>query len=125
MSPSTPSQEKRTFTRVTFDADAILRQNATEWKTQVVDLSFKGVMIKDKAPLSLHRDKPAEIIIRLDNETRISMEVFWVHDDDDHCGFRCSHIDLESMAHLRRLVELNMANQELLEREMSQLIGKT
>jgi hypothetical protein len=50
------------------------------------------------------------------------MEVRLTHDDHGHLGFVCEHIDLESIAHLRRLVELNLADHNELERELAALI---
>ncbi|VAX04921.1 hypothetical protein MNBD_GAMMA20-584, partial [hydrothermal vent metagenome] len=43
------------------------------------------------------------------------------HSENDHIGFRCEHIDLESISHLRRLVELNLGDAKLLDRELSAL----
>lgn len=36
-------------------------------------------------------------------------------------GFQCNRIDLESMSQLKRLVELNLGNEALLERELTEL----
>jgi len=40
---------------------------------------------------------------------------------DDMMGIVCEHIDVDSMTHLRRLVELNMGDTSLLERELHAL----
>ena len=45
-----------------------------------------------------------------------------------HChgrlaGLVCTSIDLDSITHLRRLVELNLGDPDLLDRELSALIG--
>jgi len=42
--------------------------------------------------------------------------------EPERIGFACTHIDIDSAAHLRRLVELNLGNPELLARELSALI---
>jgi hypothetical protein len=44
------------------------------------------------------------------------------HLENTHVGLRCESIDLDSMAHLRRLLELNSGDPELVERELSALI---
>jgi hypothetical protein len=36
-------------------------------------------------------------------------------------GLHCRHIDIESLAHLRRLIELNLGDPALLERELAAL----
>ena len=40
-----------------------------------------------------------------------------------YAGLRCLAIDLDSVTHLRRFVELNLGNPELLERELSALLS--
>ena len=42
-------------------------------------------------------------------------------EQNDELGLRCVDIDLDSITHLRRLVELNLGETELLERELSAL----
>jgi hypothetical protein len=49
------------------------------------------------------------------------MDVSVAHVEDQHIGFRCEHIDLDSITHLRRLVELNVGDTDILYRELSAL----
>ncbi|MOA67711.1 Cyclic diguanosine monophosphate-binding protein [compost metagenome] len=44
------------------------------------------------------------------------------HDNDGHLGFACLHIDLESITYLRRLIELNLGDEDELQRELGSLI---
>ena len=39
----------------------------------------------------------------------------------DLVGMVCRHIDVDSISHLRRLVELNLGDEALLERELAAL----
>ncbi len=36
--------------------------------------------------------------------------------------FRCEHIDIDSITHLKRLIELNLGDEALLHRELAHLI---
>ena len=38
--------EKRHFSRVPFDADVLLTKDGKEWRSQLIDISLKGVLIK-------------------------------------------------------------------------------
>jgi hypothetical protein len=38
-------------------------------------------------------------------------------------GLRCDRLDVDSMSHLRRLVELNLGDPALLERDLQSLIA--
>jgi hypothetical protein len=49
------------------------------------------------------------------------METIVVHSQQDSLGLRCEKIDIESASHLRRLLELNMGDAELLSRELDEL----
>jgi hypothetical protein len=46
------------------------------------------------------------------------------HLEGQHIGIECQDIDLASLTHLRRLVELNTGDSELMDRELSHLFGK-
>lgn len=52
----------------------------------------------------------------------IRMDASAVHIDDGMINFICEHIDLDSITHLKRLVELNLGDPELLHRELSALL---
>ena len=49
------------------------------------------------------------------------MDVEIAHRENDELGLNCKDIDVDSITHLRRLVELNLGDPELLERELSAL----
>jgi hypothetical protein len=44
-----------------------------------------------------------------------------MRDEQELLGFVCQYIDLDSISHLRRLVELNLGDGSLLERELAAL----
>lgn len=50
------------------------------------------------------------------------MTVSLAHEKGRQLGFYCEEIDLDSITHLRRLIELNLGSSELLERELSALV---
>ena len=46
-----------------------------------------------------------------------------MHVDGANVGLRCDNIDLDSITHLRRLVELNVGDHNILERDLASLIN--
>lgn len=50
------------------------------------------------------------------------MQVELTHEAKGQLGFVCTNIDLDSIKHLRRLIELNLGDQEELERELGALL---
>jgi len=115
--------EQRRFSRITFDADVQLVDAKGSWRSQLIDLSLKGALIA--APQDWTGQPGEHFLLELaldnDKDVVIRMEVSVSHTENDHVGFRCEHIDLDSITHLRRLVELNLGNTELLDRELSAL----
>lgn len=60
--------------------------------------------------------------IHLSDDVDIQMDVHLAHEDQGQLGFVCRHIGLESIQRLRRLIELNLADEAELERELGALI---
>lgn len=114
------SSERRHFTRVAFDASATVNRGLHRWETTVIDLSLKGILV-NKDDKCTNVEDIDSVSIKLNDEVHIDMDVDWVHTTDHHVGYLCTNIDLESITHLRRLVELNIGDSDLLERELSQL----
>jgi len=117
------TSENRRFQRIRFDAACELHCQDHVWSTEVLDISLKGVLLQRPEGLKVPLSKPCEVIIHLnEEETAIVMAVELKHVEDYRLGFMCRYIDLESATHLKRLVELNLGDQAMLEREFSRLI---
>ncbi|HTN32463.1 MAG TPA: PilZ domain-containing protein [Marinobacter sp.] len=119
------SSEKRRFQRIHFDAPCELHYQESVWTTEVLDISLKGVLVKRPEAWDVPLKQPCEVVIHLNgNNAGIVMAVELRHIEAHRLGFTCKYIDLESIGHLRRLVELNLADQLMLERELSRMIGE-
>ena len=114
--------DRRRFRRIAFDAKTELRQNGQEWSVQLVDLSLKGLLVQRPTPWRGNGAEAFEVDIHLDAKTDVQMQVRLTHNDHGQLGFVCEHIDLDSISHLRRLIELNLGDQEELERELGALL---
>lgn len=119
MSDNAP--ERRRFSRVLFDAWAELQQGEKFWQAAVVDVSLKGLLVREPMGWQIDPAKPVHAAIRLDAGTGIQMTVLARHAADGLIGFECRHIDIDSISNLRRLVELNLGDAEVLERELGAL----
>ena len=115
--------DRRRFRRIAFDAKTELKQNGQQWPVQLVDLSLKGLLVQKPAPWLGKGDEPFDVDIHLDAQTDVSMQVRLTHDDQGQLGFVCEHIDLDSISHLRRLIELNLGDEEELHRELGELLN--
>lgn len=114
-------EEQRRFTRIAFDAAAALSCGTHTWHSELLDLSLKGALIRRPADWNGTDGDLCRLILTLDDGTRIAMDVSIARADDEHIGLACHDIDLDSITHLRRLVELNLGDAGLLERELMAL----
>jgi hypothetical protein len=122
MSSEKSRQEQRHFTRILIDSAVRLVSAEGGWDSTLIDISLKGALIKTPA---MWRAKIGDrLLMELalnDGETIIRMEVSVAHMEEGHVGLRCEHIDIDSISHLRRLVELNVGDPEVLFRELGEL----
>ena len=118
-------KDRRKYSRIHFDAVCKLHQGDEEWNTHLLDISLKGILITRPEPFDNLSSKPFEATIHLPDSTEtITMSLQFSHDNGTQLGFECDHIDLDSITHLKRLVELNLGDAELLNRELAALTHK-
>src|SRR5690606_6269068 len=109
--------ERRRFSRVDFDAVVELTQGAQTWTAKLVDISLKGLLLTQSGTLPLPKDQSIQVKIVLSDQTPITMDAEIVHQSATQLGLACSLIDLDSISHLRRLIELNLGDPAAAERE--------
>jgi hypothetical protein len=119
------SKEQRHFTRIPFNATATITDSETGHKfmAELIDISLKGALINK--PDDWHNNTKNHYSINLHlagNEVQINLDVIAVHHEKNRIGFKTEHMDLDSATHLHRLVELNLGDESLLERELTELI---
>lgn len=115
-------EERRQFARIHFDAQAQLSTVDTRLDVQLLDISLQGALVRLPAGLRPEPGEPCLLALRLGDVT-IKMAAELAHVKGDHAGLQCRSIDLESISHLRRLVEVNLGRRELLERELRALVA--
>lgn len=114
--------ERRRFSRILFNSEAHLTLPSGDLDVAVIDLSLKGAMVRPETPAYIQMGTPGTLKLRLDElGAVIRMDVTIVHHKGEEYGLACREIDLDSMTHLRRLVELNLGDENLLNREIQAL----
>lgn len=121
----TATDERRHYARIAFHCPAQLVFSAGKLDVVVLDISIKGALIRLPANAALPNGALCQLHVELDAVgEQISMEARVTHLKDGNAGLRCQVIDLDSITHLRRLVELNLGDPQLLERELSALVAE-
>lgn len=114
--------ERRPFSRIHFNAPAELNQGALNVDAEVLDISLKGALLAVPDNTAFDVSTSLSLNIRLNDNVDIAMEGRIAHREPGRIGVACETIDLESIQHLRRLVELNVGDPAVMERELSELI---
>lgn len=112
---------QRQFSRIPFDVAATLRGSQQQWDTCLIDISLHGALIKVPADFQCTTDEAFQLSVHLEGGPDITMEVSAAHHEHEQLGLRCRDIDVDSITCLRRLVEMNLGDPQLLERELSAL----
>ena len=116
-------KERRHFFRVGYSSQVKLIQGENIWETTLLDVSLQGaLMLKPE-----HWPETANglffMSFKLDeSDIELTMEVQPTHLDETRLGVYCHHIDIDSASHLRRLIELNAGDPDLLKRELAHLL---
>ncbi|MFC5697896.1 PilZ domain-containing protein [Pseudomonas sp. GCM10022186] len=118
---SETANERRRFHRINFDAATEVAQGDQCWAVELHDVSLKGLLVIRPAGWAGDPARPFNACIRLSDEIQVRMEVDLARAEGNQLGFICRHIDLDSISHLRRLVELNLGDETLLERDLTAL----
>ena len=114
--------ERRQFSRIFFDVNATLTQEDKVWSTKLHDLSLNGALVELPQTFAPSQ-APIQLSFTLEgSEVEVTMETQIIHQRDGQLGLECLHIDIDSISHLRRMLELNLGDASLLDRELKMFI---
>ncbi|MFB0981353.1 MAG: PilZ domain-containing protein [Alteromonadaceae bacterium] len=115
-------ENRRQFTRVLFSINAILEIEHNNYPVTLHDISLNGALVTMPNADSPLKGKLGLLHFDLVNgESIVEMHVAVVHQINDEVGLQCNAIDIDSVTHLKRLVELNLGDESQLHKEISQL----
>lgn len=112
------NNDSRHFHRILYTETATLSCEEKIWDCQITDLSLKGCLLDFQSPWEEDLEKLYTLNLHLSEEAQIKMELVPMHIVGNKVGFKCAHIDIDSISELRRLVELNLGSSALLERDL-------
>ncbi len=123
MSPNKNDTERRRFTRVPFAARVILSNNKGIWHGDLVDISLRGLLMLRPGNWDDTVDSECRVEIALERGgPSISVNGRIAHIDEQLFGLCFQKMDVQSAARLRKLIALNLGDEQLLERELAELI---
>lgn len=121
MNHSQLNEERRNYSRVPFQAEVLMQSGDEEWSCNLLDISLRGMLVEPPANLDVDTNNPCAVALFLGEEASIHARVKITHAGNGLWGLQWKHIDINSLKHLRRLLELNLNDPSLLGRELSEL----
>lgn len=118
------STDRRLFLRSVFHAPVRLRLGENESWAYLQDVSLKGALVEVKNGWSGQVGQSCRLRLELAPLVNILMEATVAHIEGHNVGLRCERLDLDSMTHLRQLVEHNADDPALLERDLATLVAQ-
>lgn len=116
--------QRRLYSRIPFRTTATFAAGGIAVDCELCDLSLKGALVKPDSMPPPPIGEPCELELRLDDgETVIHMGASVAHAEQGRVGIVCREIDVDSLTHLRRLLELNLGDSEALHAELSALLS--
>ncbi|MDX2472031.1 MAG: PilZ domain-containing protein [SAR324 cluster bacterium] len=113
------NDERRNYSRVKFDAELAIIFGDHELTSRLLDISLKGALVELEGAASVDKGTHCKIQIKLNgNNLVMDFEGEAVFVKDSHVGFEFVNIELESLTHLRRLVELNVGDSDKVKNEL-------
>lgn len=120
-----PSSGLRHFSRILFDAEVLLHLSDRTINVQLIDIALKGALVKTATSEPLVLEEKCRLEMPLtDGGDGVMMAGRIVHLEGRHVGIECQDIDVTSLTRLRRLIELNVGDADLMKRELLHLFGK-
>ncbi|MBL8480318.1 MAG: PilZ domain-containing protein [Sterolibacteriaceae bacterium] len=118
----TKATERRNFWRAAFHSPVRLTTERGTFSAQLLDISLKGALLETHSAWQGSPGEECRLSLELAPGTVIAMDAEVMHVEGRQLGLRCRTIDVDSITHLRRLVELNSGDAALLDREFAALI---
>lgn len=117
------ADERRHNRRLPFATSCRLTLGQQALPAQLIDISMNGALVQVDAAVA-NPEGPATLHLQLDEAGAVTIDIQTeiAFARDGKLGLRRKSIDLESMTHLRRMLELNLGSAELMERELSEMV---
>ena len=115
--------DTRHFNRINFDCFVEFHGAECQHICELIDISMNGALIAACTGATPGPGTPCKLIISLDEdkEIQIIMEGKVAHKIENRVGIHCESIDLDSITNLRNLIEYNLDDPDLIDRDLEAL----
>jgi PilZ domain len=113
------ARNQRHFSRVPFDTPVRMISAHGSTAVRLLNISLKGALVSQPPGWVIEPGTLLALELTLVDNEHIRVNVKVAHAEHGHVGLFWDHIDLDSMTHLRRLVQLNLGDAAQLDRELA------
>ncbi|MGB1881152.1 MAG: PilZ domain-containing protein [Gammaproteobacteria bacterium] len=115
--------EQRHFHRVPFDGLVEFQSGLSTQMAELLDISLHGALIANFTGTRPQAGNRCRLSLALDDDGTacIVMEGIVAHVHGTRVGVECTSIDVDSITHLRRLLEMNLGDASLINRDLRAL----
>ena len=111
--------ENRHFSRVGFEAETWLETSGKRFDVHLHDLSLKGALVSFDGQFPLAEGEICPLHIKLSgSDIVLSFQSRLLHIDGQNLGFKFEILDIESLTHLRSIMEANIGDTAIIDREL-------
>ncbi len=115
--------DRRNFSRVKFLTNAQIDFNNTTYPVNVIDIALNGALLHSEINIPLALKSVCELKVNLaQSDIVLDFVAEVVHREQNNLGVKFIRKDIDTMIHLRRLLELNVGDYERISKELSFLI---
>ena len=109
----------RRFRRIPFEAIVTIKTEQEVFTGELLDVALKGALVETGPlpELSLGSECGLKITIPA-SPIKLNFRAKLIHKEDNHSGFLFTSEDLDTLTHLRKLIELNTGDVEATRSEL-------
>ena len=112
-------EERRNYSRVKFDAEIALLIGEDSHPAHLADISLNGALIQFDGASPIQVEEKCRLQINLNaSELVLTIDSKAVFSKDDQVGLQFLEIEIDSLTHLRRLLELNVGDPDKVKNEL-------
>lgn len=115
----------RRFRRVPFEAVVSMNLKQDSFSGELLDVALKGAMVGTEEPLGIPLGTQCDLCISIpDSPISLSFLAELIHKEENRSGFLFISEDLDTLTHLRKLIELNTGDAETTRSELTAWLSK-
>ena len=119
--------ERRKFSRVNFQGICSLvfdkKTEHHDFEAPLIDISLKGALISINPLIIDLEEEPVQLHLGLEgSDIELLLNGFVCHQQEKLLGVQFTKLSIDTISHLKRLIELNLGDNESMKREFAELI---